>query len=293
MTSAPTFQPTWTRGAALLVLRRALLAAGLDEAELDARLLLQSALDLSAVALLARPETPLGEAGARRLETAARRRLAREPVARILGRREFWGLDVGLSPDTLVPRPDTETLVAAALDACPGTGAPLQVLDLGTGSGCLLLAVLSERPCARGLGVDRSLGALRAARASADALGFGRRCAFLAADWGAAIQARFDLVLSNPPYIASADIADLAPEVARHDPRAALDGGPDGLGAYRSILPMLPGLLADAGVGVIELGQGQAGAVAAIAQANGLVVSGFRDDLSGRPRAVSLRRRPR
>ena len=283
-----TFDGSTSRGEALVALRRALGAAGLDAPGLDARLLVQDALGLSGADLLAHPASPLGPCGADRLAAAACRRLAREPIARILGAREFWGLPFVLSSETLVPRPESETVVEAALAAWPDRDAPLQVLDLGVGSGCLLVAILSERPRAHGLGIDRAPGALRTARANAAALGAGGRCAFAASNWADAIAGPFDLVVSNPPYIATADISRLDPEVALHDPGAALDGGPDGLVAYRAITGALPRLLGEGGVAILELGLGQLEAVSLLAQAEGLRVAGVQPDLAGRPRALAL-----
>ena len=217
------------------------------------------------------------------------RRAAREPLAYLLGHREFWSLDFEVSPATLIPRPDTETLVAAAL-----TTWPRLVLDLGTGTGCLLLAVLSERPGAFGIGVDIAPAAAALAARNARRLGLADRTAFLCADWDNALAGeegtgQFDLVLSNPPYIESAAIDALMPEVARHEPRAALDGGADGNSAYRRIVPVLPRLLAPGGVAILELGAGQGPAVAALAIRSGLA-SEFRADLAGIQRAIMLRR---
>jgi release factor glutamine methyltransferase len=182
-------------------------------------------------------------------------------------------------------------VVEAALARLGRRDAPLSILDLGTGSGCLLVALLHERPAARGLGVDRAPAALRAARANAAANGVGGRAAFAAADWGAPLAARFDLVVSNPPYIPAAEIAGLAPEVRLHDPRLALDGGADGLDAYRAILSGAPALLAPAGLAVLEVGAGQAPAVAGLAEASGLAVEAVVPDLAGHDRAVVLRPR--
>ncbi len=215
------------------------------------------------------------------LEALANRRAAREPVSRIVGRREFWSRDFLLTPETFDPRPDSETVVEAALAAMPAFAS---VLDLGTGSGCLLAALLSERPGARGLGIDRSPAACLAARRNLKGL----RALVAAGDWGTAVAGRFDLVVSNPPYIPSAEIAALMPEVRDHDPRLALDGGADGLDAYRVLLEDLPRLLSRGGVAVLELGVGQAQAVAALAEAKGLQVREIRADLAGIPRAMVL-----
>ena len=204
------FPPATSRAQALAQLRRAFTEARLDSPALDARLLLLAALGIEAVDLATRPELRLGEAEAARLTGYAVRRLAREPVARILGSREFWGLPFALSPDTLVPRPDSETVVETALALVPDR-AGLRLLDLGTGSGCLLVALLHERRHAFGVGIDRSAGALAAARRNALANGVGARARFIAADWAAPVRGGFDLVVSNPPYIATAVIAGLGP----------------------------------------------------------------------------------
>ena len=212
------------------------------------------------------------------------RRAAREPVALILGWAEFWSLRFQVSPATLIPRPDSETLIEAALAARPGGVG--SVLDLGTGTGCLLLAALHEFKAAWGVGTDRSPAAAGLAAANARSLGLAHRAAIVAADWAAPIGARFDLVLSNPPYIASAEIAGLMPEVARFEPARALDGGQDGLDAYRTLLAALPGLLRPGGIGIFELGAGQAGPVGALARQAGFSRVATRADLGGIERAL-------
>ena len=278
-----------SRGDALIVVRRLFAAAGLDSPALDARLLVGAALGASAHDLILRPETPLGAEGVRHVADYAQRRLDREPVARILGEREFWGLPFRLSSEALVPRPDTETVIHRALAAFPDRSAPLSVLDLGTGSGCLLVALLHEFPAARGLGTDRSEGALRAARANAARNGVLERALFARCDWAAAVRGPFVLVVSNPPYIATRVIESLAPEVREHDPELALDGGPDGLDAYRAILAAAPGLVAPDGLLALEIGFDQADSVAALACQQGLVVSALDHDLSGQPRCLALK----
>ncbi len=220
------------------------------------------------------------------------RRAAREPLALILGEREFWGMAFAVSPATLIPRPESETLIEAALAAFPDRAAVRQVLDLGTGTGCLLLAALAEFPAAWGLGIDRVPAAATLAAANARRLGLAGRAMFLCADWAAPIAMTdgFDLLLCNPPYIAHDEIAGLMPEVARHEPASALDGGADGLDGYRLILPAIAALLAPGGVGVVELGAGQAVAVAALARAAGLEPAVPRADLAGIARALPLHR---
>lgn len=279
-----------TRRAALAALRAALAGADSDTSDLDARILLTRALGIDAAALLREPDLPLGEDGAARVSAYGRRRLAGEPVGRILGEREFWGLPFRLSPGTLEPRPDTETVVAAALARCPDRAGSASVLDIGTGSGCILVALLSERPQARGIGTDRSRDALATARRNAAANGVAARASFVACDWAGALRGPFDVVVSNPPYIRAGDIAGLAPEVARHDPRAALDGGPDGLAAYRAILADLPRLLAPGGTAILEIGHDQAEAVRALAAGTGLEVREVVRDLGGRDRVAVLGR---
>ena len=272
-----TIREALRHGAALLE------AAGIDNPRLDARLLLGHATGLSREALLLEPLRGIDPAPYRALLT---RRAAREPLALILGRQEFWSLDFEVSPATLIPRADSETLIEAALAALPNRSRVRMILDLGTGTGCLLLAALTEFPLAWGLGVDRSVAAAALTSRNARTLGLAARAAVVCGDWSNALSARFDLVLTNPPYIPSADIAGLMPEVARHEPSSALDGGVDGLYAYRRILTALPGLLAPGGVAVLELGAGQADVVAALW--GGEVE--FRADLAGVHRAIVLRR---
>ncbi len=260
-------------GAALLA------AEGVDNPRLDARLLLGHAAGLSREALLrdrGRVVDPMP------YHALLARRAAREPVALILGRQEFWSLPFEVSAATLIPRADSEAVIEAALAAVPDRGRVQSILDLGTGTGCLLLAALTEFPGAWGLGVDRAAEAAALAARNAGALGLTARAAFLCGDWEGALSACFDLVLSNPPYIPSGEIAGLMPEVARHEPSRALDGGADGLDAYRHILAALPRLLAPGGTAVLEIGFGQEGPVAALA---GRKVA-FRADLGGIPRAV-------
>jgi release factor glutamine methyltransferase len=222
-------------------------------------------------------------------EKLLRRREAREPLALILGHREFWGMEFAVSDATLVPRPESETLIEAACSAFPDHAHPPQrILDLGTGTGCLLLATLAEFPAAFGVGVDVSLAAAALAQRNAAMLGFGNRTAFVVADWTHAVAGRFDLVIANPPYVATAEIRGLMPEVAVYEPKSALDGGIDGLDAYRQLVPALPALLSSAGVAVLEIGSEQAEAVAVLARGAGLTTS-LLPDLAGRPRAIVLR----
>ena len=269
-------------------------SAPIDSAELDARILIGAALDLNLTGMIAAANRQLTSAEATRLEDFARRRLDGEPVARIIGCREFWGLPIKLSAATLVPRPDTETVVELALEmlrAAPRPGHPLRIADLGTGSGAILLALLSELPDAFGVGTDVSADALQTAHSNAFDLGLAGRAGFIACDYAAALSAPFDLIVSNPPYIRSAEIAGLATEVRDHDPRAALDGGADGLDAYRALIPAAARLLAPGGVLVVEAGRGQSADIEGLMTATGLMVPApAKADLAGIPRAVAGRR---
>jgi release factor glutamine methyltransferase len=217
------------------------------------------------------------------------RMLKREPLSRILGRREFWGLDFCLSSETLDPRPETETVVEAVLRRNRDRTAPLRFLDLGTGTGCLLLALLGEFPAAIGVGVDIAAGAVSTACHNAVRLGFADRALFFTGDWGEAVSGKFDAIVTNPPYIASGGLELLPREVACFDPWRALDGGEDGLGAYRAIAGALPALSAPEGIVATEVGVGQASRVAAILEAGGLVFDGIEEDLAGIARCVVMR----
>ncbi len=276
-----------TRAALLRVGAERLRLAGIDSARLDSRLLLAHALGLAPEALLAATGEEVPGDAAARFEALIARRCAQEPVALIRGTQEFWSLPLAVTPDTLIPRADTETLIEAALAAWPGRPSPRRVLDLGTGTGALLLAALTEFKDAFGVGIDRSVGAARVARANSRALGLASRAAVAVADWTAPLAGRFDLILSNPPYVRTDEMATLPPSVAHFEPAGALDGGADGLTAYRAIVPALPGLLAPAGLAVLEVGAGQAADVAALAAAAGLRAR-TRADLAGIARAIVL-----
>jgi release factor glutamine methyltransferase len=258
--------------------------------------LVAHALGLDHAALAAQAARALTAAEAAAIAALAARRLAREPVARIIGVKEFWGLNFKLNSATLVPRPETETVVEAALDVVDRRqtrGRALTVADLGTGSGALLLALLAELPMARGFGTDVSREALGCARDNAVALGFAERAWFVACDYGAALKGPFDIVVANPPYVARDDIATLAPEVRVFDPLLALDGGPDGLAAYRAITTAARHLLSPESVLVLELGIGQLGAVEGLLRAAGLVaVGGPRHDLLGIARSLVVKLLP-
>ncbi len=268
---------------------RRLAAAGIEEPRREARALAKAVFADAPSALYDRSRL-IGLDRAATLRAAAARRARREPLARILGCKEFWSLSFALSKETLVPRPDSETLVEAALALLPEEGRAYRLLDFGTGSGCLLLAILSERPAAFGIGVDRSTGAVRQAAANARALALAPRATFLVADWGAALSSSFDLIVSNPPYVESEVLSELAPEVARHDPVLALDGGSDGLTAYRAVVPQAAALLAPGGSLVLEIGQGQCESVAGLLGASGLVELEVNHDLSGIARTLSASR---
>jgi release factor glutamine methyltransferase len=266
------------RGAARLA------AAGIDAPRREARLLLHHALGLDRRAML----NAMALLDPARFDALLERRTAREPMAFILGSQGFWTLDLAVSPATLIPRADSETLIAAALAALPERDRVRRILDLGTGTGALLLAALTEFPAAWGIGVDVSPDAAALAARNARANGLADRALLLCGVWAGAIAGQFDLVLANPPYIPSDEIAGLMPEVAAHEPRAALDGGPDGLDAYRAIIAALPRLLAPGGVAVLELGQGQAAVVAKLGRASGFGPPALRHDLGGIARAMVL-----
>jgi release factor glutamine methyltransferase len=267
-----------------------LAAAGVPEPRLDARVLAAHVLGLSGPAALGvRLGDPMPARAATRLDALIARRAAREPVGRILGTRGFWTLDLAVGPDTLEPRPDTETVVSAVLDRLPDRARPLSLLDLGTGTGAILLALLFELPDATGIGVDIAPGAVATACANAAAHGLEGRARFVAADWADGLPdwpGPFDVVVSNPPYIATADLAGLDPEVRDHDPAAALDGGADGLDAYRRIIPLAAARLAPGGHLALEVGAGQAEAVAALMQAAGFGSPETVPDLGGVTRCV-------
>jgi release factor glutamine methyltransferase len=271
-------------GEALAEAARVLEAAGVDEPRREARLLAAHAMATSPARLLD-PATPIAAAA---FAALLARRAAHEPMAYITGHRGFWTLDLATTPDTLIPRPDSETLIEAAITALPDRSRVGRVLDLGTGTGCLLLACLCEFRHAFGIGIDLSPAAAALAQSNAARNGLQGRAAFLAGDWAACVQGGFDLVLCNPPYIESGAIAGLMPEVAGHEPARALDGGPDGLAAYARVTASLPGLLAPEGVAILELGAGQEHAVVALATQASLIHITTRPDLAGIGRALVL-----
>ncbi|MDF0521625.1 peptide chain release factor N(5)-glutamine methyltransferase [Bradyrhizobium yuanmingense] len=270
-------------------------SAQLDEAELDARILISAALGLDLTGLVTQAARLLTAAEASRLAQHAQRRIAGEPVSRILGTREFWGLPFRLSEATLVPRPDTETVVELALEILRERQAshPPRIADIGTGSGAILLALLHEIPDAFGVGTDLSQNALITARDNAAALGLADRAAFVACSYAAALGGPFDLIVSNPPYIPSAEIPKLSIEVREHDPHLALDGGNDGYDAYRALIPQASERLAPGGALVVEAGQGQAQNIETLMRAAALSLERSpKADLAGIPRAVSARKMP-
>jgi release factor glutamine methyltransferase len=265
-------------------------AAGVEEARRDAELLLCLALGCDRSHLLGYPDDTMDDAAHGAFEGFVVRRMAREPVSQIVGRREFWSLDVHVTQATLTPRPDSEAVIEAVLGELRERGDDLRLLDLGTGTGCLLLALLAELPRATGLGIDISQAALDIARANGERLGLGDRADFAAGDWAASLDQRFDVVVCNPPYIETAELESLDPEVARWEPRLALDGGNDGLDAYRRIVPEIGRLLTGDGYAVLEHGPGQADAIEVLAAANGLLASRRQHDLAGRDRCLVLRK---
>jgi release factor glutamine methyltransferase len=283
--------------AARRALTNLLRAGDIDSPELDARLLVGAALGLDLTGLISAAKRVLTTDEAAQLKQFATRRLAGEPVARIVGTKEFWGLQLALSADTLVPRPDTETIVEAAL-ACLDANGPrsraLQIADLGTGSGAILLALLSELPNAMGIATDINIAALQTARGNAERNGLAHRTHFVACDYASALSGRFDLIVSNPPYIPTADIAGLDMEVRNHDPLRALDGGSDGYDAYRIIAPEAARLLGPEGLLVVEVGHDQSDTVADLFLEAGLdLPAPAKTDLGGIRRAVMGRKKPR
>ncbi|KAF0179902.1 MAG: release factor glutamine methyltransferase [Alphaproteobacteria bacterium] len=275
----------WTKA------RRALEAAGVDLPVFDARLLLEAAAEVKRLDILTDPHRVVSPEAVARLDALVARRAAREPLAYILGTKAFWSLDFAVGPAVLTPRPDTETVVEAALAAL-STDRPVRVLDLGVGSGAILLSILSARPLATGVGVDASADALVFARANADALGLAARASLIHGDWGQGLEGPFDLIVSNPPYIPAGEIAGLEPEVSVHEPRLALDGGADGLDAYRRLWPDVARLLTPGGRFAVEIGKGQGPDVSALAEAAGLEVEAVKPDLAGIGRVVLGRKGP-
>ncbi len=279
--------PETSRRQAMRLLAEAFTRAGIDEATIDARLLLCAAAGFDHSALIRDPDLPIEEEAAELALAMAKRRLAHEPVSRILGARSFWSFDLLVTPAVLDPRPDTETVVDGALEVlAERQGEALSILDLGTGSGALLCALLDVFPQARGLGVDLSKEACAVARENLARCDLASRGQVRQGSWEAALPGLYDLVVSNPPYIETAALAGLDPEVRLYDPPLALDGGPDGLTAYREICALLPGLVAPGGFAIFEVGLGQAEAVAALLSSRGFGNVHAKRDLAGVERAV-------
>jgi release factor glutamine methyltransferase len=274
---------------ALQLIAQTFRAAGIDDADVDARVLAGHALHLDRARLVSQSDRVLEAREVNAISGLAARRLKREPVSRILGRKEFWSLALAITSDVLVPRPETETVVEGALDFVVRNGLrmeKLRILDIGTGSGALLVALLNELPNATGIGTDISRAALEAAQINVAQFGFESRSSLIACDMAAGVQGQFDLVVSNPPYIARGQIASLAPEVRDYDPMMALDGGDDGLTAYRSISADAKRILAQGGRLFVEIGAGQEPAVRELFTNAGLVVGIARNDLAGTPRVL-------
>ena len=269
-------------------------AAGIDEARADARLLVAFALNADALYVRMHAAEELDPDASAKLDSLRRRRLAREPVSKITGSRGFWRLDLKVTRDVLDPRPDSETLIDEALRRLPDKKAPLRILDLGTGSGCLALALLCELPLAKAVGTDRSEAALEIARENARLNGLDGRFEALALDWTAngwtdGLDPPFDVIISNPPYIAETERGTLSPEVLEFDPEGALFGGADGLDAYEALLPAVGALLKKDGFAVFEFGKGQHDAVREKGEAAKLAFDGFGTDMAGIVRCIVFR----
>jgi release factor glutamine methyltransferase len=263
-----------------------LAGAGIEQPQRDARLLLESAGGFNGAQVMAFPERNLEESQRAAFVALVERRKLREPISRILGQREFWSLPFKVSKDTLDPRPDSETLIEAVLHRIPDRHARIKLLDFGTGTGCLLLALLSELPQAWGIGIDLNPGAVTTAAENAAALGLAARAEFRTGNWGKGLNGPFDIVVGNPPYIESGALPRLEPEVIHHDPHLALDGGVDGLDAYRALTRDAARLLAPGGLLALEIGQGQGDSIRKIVTSFGLSDSGSKRDLAGIERCL-------
>jgi release factor glutamine methyltransferase len=267
----------------------ALAAVGrIDNPRGEARMLLAVATGWETATVFGYPEREVPDDASSQFRAFVGRRVAGEPAAHITGVREFWSLPFRVTADTLVPRPDTEAVIELALQSFEGRPKPEALLDLGTGTGCLLLALLSEFQSATGVGLDISRAALAVAKENAERLDLAERAAFSLADFAEAPEGPFDLIVSNPPYIASADIADLEIEVRKYDPHAALDGGADGLDAYRAIFQVAPERLTEDGILIFEVGAGQASDVQTLGEKAGMVLLSLRKDLAGIERALAF-----
>jgi release factor glutamine methyltransferase len=285
LTNALQINKTYAKDAlrlAVLELQRAEIAS----ASLDARVLLQHVLGVSREQLLADDRlviTPQQEAA---YQEMIAKRVKRQPVSQLVGRREFWGITFRVTGDTLDPRPDSETVIEAVLKKMKDREAPYRILDLGTGTGCLLLALLSEYPNATGVGVDISEQALEVAQQNMSLLGMVNRARFLRSRWADEVEGEFDIIVSNPPYIPTQIIPTLAAEVREYEPHLALDGGEDGFDCYRAIMRQVPKFLAAEGVAAFEVGIGQQRELTAIAEAEAMQVAGIKEDMAGIPRCV-------
>ncbi len=264
--------------------------SGIAEPWMEARLLLEAASGLSAVDQISDPDRSLDEATATAFEALVERRASREPLVYILGEKEFHGLAFTVSSDVLTPRPETEILVELVRECLPDPTAPLRILDIGTGSGCLLVTLLTLCRGAFGVGTDLSFPALRIARHNAERHEVGERAGWVCCRWADALRGPFQVIVSNPPYVTTSELAVLQPEIREHEPRLALDGGPEGLDAYRALAHEIPPLLAEDGIAVVELGRGQGGAVAGLMREAGLEIVEIRPDLAGIARAMLLRK---
>jgi len=270
-------------------LKRAFREAGLPTPDLDARLLVTETLDVTTAQLVANPRLPIPRDLAQELNARACQRLAGRSIGRILGRRAFWSLDLRLSPATLEPRPETETVVELALAVLQPVDVHALIADLGVGTGAILLAILSERMNAFGVGIDISEAALCEAARNADRNNLADRTVFAAGNFGAPLGQFFDLVVSNPPYIATSVIRDLDPTVRDNDPRLALDGGPDGLNAYRAVFSQAGATLKPGGTLIVEIDPAARGEVVGVAEAHGLTIVALANDLNGDARALAFR----
>lgn len=284
-----TFPVGITRSDAMSLVLRHLRQGSIDTPDSDARLIMQLVTGATRLELITWPDVPLSDTQRIDLQAALEQRMGGTPIGRLTGCRDFWGLEFALSPDTLEPRPDSETIIEEALEwASQRAAPPRRILDLGTGSGCLLIALLNEWPEATGIGTDISQRALNMASRNAKANGIGARAHFIETTWADGLQDRFDLIVSNPPYIASAEIALLSREVRLHDPLCALDGGPDGLDAYRAIVADMRRLMAPGARAIFEIGAGQDTGLIGLAARHGFATVGQRRDIGGHIRALSL-----
>ncbi len=270
-------------------LRQSFWSAGIETADLDARLIIRHHTKLDWGDLVTSPDEKISPSKLARIEFDVERRLSGEPVSRIYSTREFWGLDFRLAPDTLDPRPDTETLVEVAIEKY-GPDQPEKILDMGIGTGCILIALLNEWGETTGYGMDKSLGAVRTALSNAEKLNVFERCHFWVGSWGEALDEKFDLIVSNPPYIPTSVIESLSREVRNYDPILALEGGEDGLEAIRVIIKGAKRLLKDDGVCLLEIGYDQSEDVVRLVENAGFILKDVHPDLAGIPRVVEISR---